>query len=48
VPDQCDERFEVVGDSADLSDAFFDALAALLLNCDERQDSELDAEDHVA
>jgi hypothetical protein len=48
VPEPRESQFEVEGDPADLPDAFFDALASLLLSVNETKDSELDAEEPVA
>jgi hypothetical protein len=42
------EAFEVHGDPAELPDAFFDALASLLLSVNETRESELDVEEPAA
>jgi hypothetical protein len=48
VLEQGTEKLEIVGEPGDLPDAFFDALASLLLSVNETKDSELDAEEPVA
>lgn len=44
VVDHADVSFEVVGDPEDLPEAFFDALASLLLDAPDREDTECAAD----